>query len=436
MVDNATFQQVDGGKTQLTATIPAAEVDAAIATVYRDASKKYKFPGFRPGKAPRSMVENLIGDEYARALATDKVVNDTFARIVDGAGYRVVGQPEFDDEILVKEGEDFTYVVTFETRPALALSDTAVTITMPPREATDKEVTAQIDAIRERFAQLKKVDDRQIKPDDVVVLSFTSTVDGQPYEGSTVDHYAYRLGQNMMPPQFEEAIVGAVPGDSVTAEFIIEASEEDTEFSGKPIAFAIELHEIQEPVLPEVNDDLAAMSGFESADEMIAEMRSTIESSKQNSYDNVARSRLVAALAQNLEGEVPDELVQARADFLKRDFEAMLGRNNINMEQYLAMSGSSVEAYTEEVQTQARLGVAEELALEALAREQGFEATEADVTAELQKLADEGGVDLATARQRWEKAALMTPLRDDIVRRKAADWLVENATIEIDEEAF
>ena len=435
-MEHTNFETLADGKVQMTTTVPAAEVDKAIARVYRDASKKYKFPGFRPGKAPRSMVENLIGEEYARAMATDAVVNDTFARIVDRHGYRVIGQPDFDEDILVTEGEDFTYTVAFETRPQLTLSDSSVSITMPPREATEKEINLQLDSIRQRFAQLKKARSRKIKSDDIVLLSFTSTVDGATYEGSTVENYAYHLGQSMMPPQFEEAIVGAKPGDTVNAEFTIEASEEDTEFAGKPIAFEIELHEIQEMVLPEVDDDLAVMSGFESADEMISELRSNIEGNKQNSYDNVMRGRLTAALAQNLEGEVPEELVEARAAFVKRDFEQMLGRNNLGIEQYLMMSGSTPEEFDSDVNNQARMGVTEELALEALAREKGFEATDDDVETELRILADEADIDVETARTRWENAALMTPMRDEIARRRALEWLVENSTVEIDEEAL
>ncbi|MCL2818114.1 MAG: trigger factor [Actinomycetia bacterium] len=435
-MSNAIFETLEDGKIVMNATIPAADVDAAVAQVYRDASKKYKIPGFRPGKAPRSMVENLIGDEYARAMATDQVVNDSFACLVDEQGYRVVGKPEFDEESLVTEGEDYLYVVTFETRPQLTLSDTEVAITMPPREATQKEIDTQIDAIRERFAQLKKVRARKIRDDDVVLLSFKSTVDGEDYEGSEVEKYPYHLGQGMMPPEFEEAIVGAKPGDNVEAEFVIEGGEENTEFAGKPIHFDIELHEIQEPELPEVNDDLAIMSGFESAEEMTGEIRSNIESSKQNSYDNVLRGRLISALAENLEGEVSQDLIDSRAEYLKRDFVGMLGQNQMSLEQYLAMSGADTDEFEKDVALQAKMGVSEELALEALAREKDLEVTDEDITIEMEILAEQAQIPVEEARKKWAEAALMTTLHDELARRKAADWLVANSEVTIDEEAL
>ena len=436
LVSNATFETLKDGKILLNATVPAADVDAAVAQVYRDASKKYKIPGFRPGKAPRNMVENLVGEEYGRAMATDKVVNDTFAQLVDGEGYRVVGQPQFDEESLVTEGEDYTYVVTFETRPELVLTDSDVAIKMPPREATENEINAQIDTIRQRFAQLKKARSRKIREDDIVLLSFKSKVDGEEYEGSTVEQYPYHLGQNMMPLEFEEAIVGAKPGQTVEAEFTIEGAEENTEFAGKPIQFEIELHEIQEPELPEVNDDLAIMSGFESEEEMRGEIRSNIEGSKQNSYDNVLRGRLVSALAEKLDGEIPQPLIDSRAEFLKHDFSEMLNQNSMSIEQYIAMSGASLEDFENDVATQAKMGVSEELALEALAREKGLEVGDEDITIELEKIAEQAQMPVDQVRKKWTEAALMTTLHDEIARRKAAEWLVENSEVEIDEEAM
>lgn len=435
-MSSATFEKLKDGNVQLTATVEADRVDEAIDKVYRNASKKYKFPGFRPGKAPRKMVENLIGDEYARALATDEVVNATFAQLVDGEGYRVMGRPAFDEEMLVVEGEDFTYVVTFETRPQLALKDTKVAIKMPPREATETEITAQIDSIRERFAQLKKARARKIRKDDFVLLSFKSTVDGQEYEGSTVEKYAYSMGKGMMPPTFEEAIVGAKPGETVVAQFTLEDSGDNAEFAGKTIHFDIELHEIQERELPEVNDDLAVVSGFENLEDMRTEIRSTIESSKQNSYENVQRQRLISALAEKLKGDIAQELVDARAQRLRSDFVDMLGKNDMTIEQYLATSGASKADFEADTALQARIAVSEELALEALARKEKLEPTDEEIDKELAIVAEQSKLSIEQTRKQWEEAALMTTLHDEIARRNAIAWLVDNSEIEIDEEAF
>jgi len=420
----------------MTATIPVETVDAAINKVYKDAAKKYKFPGFRPGKAPRSMVETLIGDEYARAVATDEVVNSTFAQLVDGEGYRVLGQPDFDEELLVVEGEEFSYVVTFEVRPQLTLKDTKVSIKMPPREVTDTEINKQIDAIRERFSQLVKAKSRTIREDDHVLISFTSTVGGEEYEGNTVDKYQYHLGQGMMPAEFEKAIVGAKPGENVEAEFVIEEGEDNSEFAGKTMHFNIEIHEIQERDLPEVNDDLAVMSGFESAEEMRSEISANIESSKMNSYDNVQNQRLAAALAEKLEGDVPDELVEERAEYLKHDFAQMLAQNDMTMEQYFIMAQVTPDTFFGDLKNQALMAISEELALEALARDEQLEPTDDEFEYEMEIIAETSGVKLDAVKEQWKKAALVTTLRDELSRRKALKWLTENSEIEIDEEAF
>jgi trigger factor len=381
-------------------------------------------------------VENLISEEYARALATDNVVNATFAQLVDAQRYRVVGNPAFDEETLVVEGEDFTYVVTFKTRPQLELKDAMVSAKMPPREATETEVDARIDSIRARFAQLKKARSRKIRKDDYVLLSFTSTVDGEDYEGSAVERYVYQMGQGMMPPEFEENIVGAKPGETVVAEFILQDSGDNSEFAGKTIHFDIELHEIQEQALPEVNDELAVMSGFADVAEMREEIAASITSSKENSYQNVQSQRLVAALAEKLEGDIPQELVDGRAEHLKRDFADMLGKNNMTIEQYLAMSSADPAEFETDIATQAHIAISEELALEALARKENLEPTDADIEVEMRIIAEQSNMSIEAARKRWEEAALMTTLRDELARRNAVAWLIDNSEIIIDEEAF
>jgi trigger factor len=269
-----------------------------------------------------------------------------------------------------------------------------------------------------------------------VLLSFKSTVDGQEYEGSAVEKYPYQMGQGMMPPQFEEAIVGAKPEETVTSEFTVEDSGENTEFAGKTIHFDIELHEIQERELPEANDDFAAVSGFDSVDEMRNEIRSTIEDSKQNSYESTQRQRLVSALADKLKGDVPRELVDARAEHLRRDFTHMLSKNNMTIEQYLAMSHADPIEFEADIVTQAEMAIAEELALEALARKEKLDPTDEDVEKELEVIAAQSNMSVVEVRTRWEEAALMTTLRDELARRNAVQWLVDNSEIEIDEEAF
>jgi len=435
-VAKSKFEALDDGKVRLTATVDVATVDAVIAKIYRDAAKKYKFPGFRPGKAPRSVVEKAVGTEYAGVMATDEVINASFPQLIDEAGYRVIGRPSFDEEAFIEEGQDFVYTVEFEVRPVCTLKSTKVKATMPPREATDTEVDAQVDTIRGRFAQLKKTKSRTIKDDDFVLLSFTSMIDGEPYEGSEVENYPYQLGKNMMPPEFEEAIVGAKPGDTVETEFVLEDSGENTEFAGKTITFSITLHEIQAPELPEVNDDLAQMSGFENVEEMRAEIKKSIDDKKAGSYDNVLRQRLASALGEQLKGDIPEVLIEARANTLKRELAQMLQQNDMTLEQYIAATGTAPEEFEKDVITQAEMALSEELALEALARAEKLEPSDKDIAKEFEKMAKESDVTAAQMQERFEEAALMTTLRDDLARRNAVEWLVEHAEIEIAEEAI
>lgn len=430
------FETLEDNKVRLTATVEAAQVDTAIKKVYKDASRKYKVPGFRPGKAPRKILEGLLGEDYVRALATDEVVNATFGVLVDGEGYRVVGQPEFDEEVMVEEGKDFTYSVVFSVRPVLELSSTDVEIKLPPREVTDLEIDEQIDATRERFASLEKVRARKIREDDFVLLSFKSTLDGEEYEGSIVDQYVYELGKGLMPKEFEDAIVGAKPGDAVVSEFVVEDLGDNAEFAGKTLHFDIELHEIHAPKLPEVDDEFAVQVGFENLEKMREEVGSYIQSKKDQSYDRVKEQKLLEELASRLEGEIPQQLLEERKETAKRDFVNMLRENEMSLESYIRQIGVDFNAFDADISRQAETALREELALEALAHKLELMPAESEIDAEMEVIAGQLETTVEVAARRWTEMALNSTLRDELARRKAMAWLAESAKIVIDEKAF
>lgn len=430
------FEILEDNKVRLTATVEAAEVDAAIKKVFKEASHKYKVPGFRPGKAPRAMLEGLLGDDYVKGLATDEVVNNTFGVLVDAEGYRVIGQPAFEDELLVTEGEPFTYTVVFEVRPELTLSTTDFEVTLPPREATEPEIEEQIDSTRERYASLEKVRARKIRDNDYVLLSFKSTLDGEDYEGSEVDHYMYQLGKGLMPAEFENVIIGAKPGEIVASEFVVEDLGDNAEFAGKTLHFDVELHEIHESKLPEVNDEFAVQVGFESLEKMREEVRSYITSSKENSYDRVKEQKLLEAVSATLEGEIPAALFEARKESIKRDFINMLRENEMSVDSYLRAANADFEQFDADLNAQAETALREELALEALARAKDLMPSAEEIEQEMVVIAGQLKTSVDAAKSRWAEMGLNSTLRDELARRKALDWLQENTNIVIDEMAF
>jgi len=429
-------ETVEDSRTKLTVTVEAGKVDEAIKAAFKKLAKEVRIPGFRPGKAPRKMLEQALGSDYVLSQAAEDLINDTYALALDQEGLRVMGEAKFEDPEDLAEGKDFTYSVVVDTRPTFGLSSTDIEIKMPPRETTEAEINAQIEDSRERLAGLEPVEDRAVEADDFVMISFTSTLDGEDYEGSSIDKYMYELGRGYMPQEFEEALIGANPGEQVVAEFAVEDTGANTEYAGKTLHFDIDVHEIKKKVLPEVNDDFAVSAGFENLEDMRKEIKEYIESQKQQSYDRVMDERLVSELADKLEGEAPEALVESRKASMKREFENMLKERDIEFDQYLAMSQIDAEQYDADLSTQAHIATTNDLALEALAAAQKLEATEDDIAAEFVEIADALKMSVEAARAKWQEFGLNTSLKDEVARKKALAWLRENAKVTIDEEAM
>ena len=178
-------EPLEGTTVKLTVTVPAADVDVAIAEAYAAVGKKMRIPGFRKGHAPRPVVDNYVGRDHVLAEATEAVLNDYYPKAVDQEGLRPIESPETEALETVKQGEDFTFEAEVLTRPELTLeSAEGITVEVSPREVSDAEMDAQIDELRERFASLEPVEDRGLAENDYALISFVGYVDGETYEAT------------------------------------------------------------------------------------------------------------------------------------------------------------------------------------------------------------------------------------------------------------
>lgn len=430
-------EQIDGGRLKLTVTVDPERVDTEIKRGYREVASQVKIPGFRPGKAPRARVDAVLGAEYVLAEATEALIGKTYVQALDEAGLRPVGKIDFEDiEEPVADGAEFIYALTLTPRPQYTLSSTDVEIKMVPRDVTEAEIQEQIDYTRDRFARLESVEPRTIVAGDFVSISFHSTLDGEDYEGSKLDQYLYETGKGLMPEEFESALIGANPGDKVVADFTVEDTGQNSDFAGKQMHFDIEIHDIKEKVLPEVDDEFAKMTGFDSVEAMREEIHSYIKSQKDESYERIRDERLIGALADKLEGELPADLVTARRDSLMRDFEDRLKQSGLDLKTYFQGTGIDPTQWEQDLEMQASISVSQDLALEALARDKGLNATEEDFEEEFAAIAEALQMTAEAARKQWTELGLLTSAADQIARRKATEWLAENATVVVDESAF
>ncbi|MDY0340793.1 MAG: trigger factor, partial [Coriobacteriia bacterium] len=401
---------------------------------YAAVGAKLRIPGFRPGKAPRPVIDTHIGREAVLADAQEEVVSDSYGRAVSELGVRTIGRPDVGELDMIEPGTEFTYVAEVRLRPELTLTDaTDFTVTVPSKVATDREVDAQIEQVRERFATLES-GETPVAENDFALISFVGTVDGEPYDGNTVDKYLYELGRGMMPEEFDAALIGVEAGGSVVAEFEIPDTSSNDEFVGKQARFEIEVHEVKTKVLPELNDEFAASAGgFDTMDEYRADVREKLDSAKLAGHGREVENAILAELVSRLEGEVPDEMIDSRANTMAREFFESMEERGLSPMDYMQATGMTAERLESDLREQANGRVREELALEALFAAQGFEVSDEDLRDAVREIA--GGDTEAAAELNADLArnGALPLVKEQVIHRRTLKWLMDNAEV-IEEE--
>jgi trigger factor len=293
----------------------ATDVDAAIERAYKDVAKNVKIPGFRPGKAPRGIIDTHVGREAVLGEAQELVLDESYPKAVEAEGLKVIARPEVDELEELLEGAEYTYNITVEVKPELTISShEGISVTVPPAESSDEEVDAQIEHTRERFASLEPVEGRGVGDNDFVLISFTGTVNGEEYEGNVVEKYLYEMGKGLMPTDFDRGLMGLETGGETRIEFEVPDTSSNEEYVGKNAEFEVTVHEIKEKVLPELDDEFAAnVGGFDTFEELRADVKTKLDEAKATGRARMLERAVRTALAERLEGDVPAAMIRHAA---------------------------------------------------------------------------------------------------------------------------
>ena len=288
---NITASEVKDSKLTATVTIPAADVDAAIKKAYRDAAKKYRFPGFRAGHAPRPVIDNMLGKEATLAQATNDLIGANEASVLDELDIVPVKDGEYKDIDLAKDHEDYTYTVEFTLRPAAPLSSyDPVEIKMPPSEVTDSEIDAQVEMLRGYHATFEEVEDRAVEESDFVTCAVKNVKNAEALEG---DSRMIVVGSGNLPEAIDEGIKGMKIGETKEISWTpeVEGAEE--------AAVKVTVKGIKERTLPELTDELAKEAfGFDDIAAMRDAVKIELDADKTSKLPGIKENRAVAKLCQ------------------------------------------------------------------------------------------------------------------------------------------
>ncbi len=429
-----TVERIDENTIKLTITVSAAEVDEVVSSVYAEAAKRVRIPGFRSGKAPRPLLDSHIGRDAILADVQEEIISTSYARALSDEDIRPIESPDTGEVEAVVPGAPYTFSAEVLIRPELALSSADdFTVTVAPAKSSESEIDAQIEYTRDRFATLETVE-KAIEPDDFALISFVGTIGGEEYEGNSVDMYLYELNKGMMPGEFDTALVGHSAGDEVVAAFDIPDTSSNPDFVGKAASFTITVHEVKAKVLPELDDEFAqSVGGFETFEAYRADIRETLDKSKEAGHTHKIEEAARGALAERVQGDVPEAMVRARANNMVEDLFENLEQRGMSVEQYMEITGVDAAQIRSDIEVEAQRRLRIDLGLEALFRAKGMDISEDDFNEAIREIAGEADEAAEEMRAKLRDAGALPVIREQIMHRKALRWLIDNVEV-IEEE--
>jgi trigger factor len=423
----STLEALEGNKVKLSVEVDESEFDKAIDVAFRKIAQEVRIPGFRPGKAPRKILEARLGSDVGREQALRDALPDFYVDAVREHEVDVIAAPEIEITAGQEDGP-VVFDAVVEVRPRIEVPGYgALRVEVPSPEATDEEIDAQVDRLREQFAELAEVD-RAVQDGDVVTISIhgqeaNDAGEVEPVPGLQADDYAYRVGAGSISAELDSQLVAAKIGDALAFEGELAGTERNVDFT-------VLVKKVQERVLPEVTDEWAnEVSEFDTVEELRADLSDRLANVRKLQASLALREKTVEALVQLVDDEAPEPLVQQEMSHRLQDLSMRLSAQGMDAGQYLEATGRSQEELVDELKEAGTQAVKADLALRAVADAEEIEVDDEDVDAEVDALA-------ARLRQKPDKVRAqlvrndqLSAIRSDLRTRKALEWLLEHVEI-------
>ncbi len=405
--ENSTFE--------LVIEVGAAEFQAAVDKVYNRQKSRINIPGFRKGKAPRKMVEKMYGAEIFFEDAISLAYPDAYEAALKETGIEPVAYPQL--EVLEVSASGFTFKATITVKPEATIKDYKdLPVAKPEVKVSAADVKAELKPYIDRASRLVSVD-RKAKKGDTAVIDFEGFRDGVPFQGGKGENFSLELGSGSFVPGFEDQVIGMKAGDEKDLDITFPENY-TPELAGAQVVFKVKVHEVKEKQEPEVDDEFAKdVSEFDTLDEFKKDLGEKLKVRRQEQADRDFENAVIDALIEKLECDVPQAMIDYRADKMLEDYANRIQSQGIGFENYLQMMGMSMDDMRAQSKTSADRAVRSDLALEAVAAAEGIEVSASDVEEEISKLAERYAMEADKVRGIIKEE----DLRRDLSIRKALE---------------
>ena len=416
---------IEKNRYELQFSVDKATFDNAVNAVYRKQVKSISVPGFRKGKAPRSIIEKMYGTGVFYEDAINDLIPEAYTEAAKESGLEIVGQPEFD--VVSLDDNGLVLSAKVYVKPEVEIKDyLGIEVEKDVAPVTDEEVDKEIETIRERNSREIDVTDRAAEMGDTAVIDFEGFCDGVAFEGGKGTDYALKLGSGSFIPGFEEQVVGKSIDEEFDVNVTFPEEYHAADLAGKPAVFKVKIHAITRVELPELDDDFAKdVSEFDTFDEYKADLKAKIEKRHETAADNQVENALVEELIEKLEAEIPEAMFEAETENYVRDYDTRLRSQGLDLKTYFKYTGMNLDSLREQMRPQAERQVKARLALEKIAALENLSASDEDVQAEYEKIASAYGIEVEQVKESIDASAIA----EDMKVQKAMDLVKEKAVI-------
>jgi trigger factor len=415
-------EKLEKSRVALEIEVGAEEFETAVAKAYAKQRSKISVPGFRPGKAPRKMIEKLYGPEVFYNEAIDAAFPEAYEKAVESEKLDTIGYPEVElVGDVTKDG--FTFKATVAVYPDVKLGEYKG-ISAPKEEVkvTADDVKKRLNEMAERNARLVSVD-RKAKKGDTAVIDFEGFDNGVPFAGGKGEGHELELGSGSFVPGFEDQVIGMKAGEEKDIDITF-PEDYQKDLAGKQVVFHVKVNEVKFKELPKLDDDFAKdVSEFDTLDELKADIKKQLEADRQKAVDVAYENALIEKVADTIDCELPEVLIEQQCRRFLEEFKSRIMAQGIPYDQYVKMTGMDEQKFLEEGREPAIKQVKMDLAIAQIIEQEKLEATAEEIEEEYKKLSGYYGMDVEMVKKYLGE----NEVRTQVLNTKAVAVVVDNA---------
>ena len=419
------FELIEKNLYELTFDVDRATFEAAIEKAYRRSAKNINIPGFRRGKAPRSIIEKMYGKGVFYEDAINDIIPAAYTEAAKESALEIVSQPEFDVETIDDNGVVLKAKVY--VKPEVKIENylgIEATRTLVP--TTDADVDAEIEKVRARNSRMIDVTDRAAQLDDIANIDYEGSVDGIPFDGGKAEGHDLKLGSGQFIPGFEDQIVSHAIGDEFDVNVTFPTEYHAEELAGKAAVFKVKLNALKVNELPELDDEFVRdVSEFDTLDEYKADIKAKLEEKNAKMADNAVEDQILEALMNKLEAEIPEAMFETETENFVRDYDNRLRMQGLDLATYFKYTGMNLDMMRQQLRPQAEKQVKTRLALEKIAELENIVVSDEEIEAEYSRIAEAYGMEIEKVKETVDADSIAA----DMKVKKAVDLVKEKAVV-------